>query len=449
MPPSNNSIIKAIAETNGMNLIKAEVVEESTTPKTGPIKKPREIKSKTGEILVLLKSNSAKKPMNRIIPTTNKISIIQSLKKLIKKSLLTKRLGKKYFLSIRLVKNLLFEKRGVFMRIAVNGFGRIGRNFLRAVLSQGESLDVVAVNDLTDTKTLAYLLKYDSVHGKLDAEVSFDEKNIVLNGKKILVFCEKNPENLPWRELEVDAVVESSGFFTDREGAFKHLQAGAKKVLISAPAKSPDATIVPGVNHEIYDSSKHNIISMASCTTNCLAPVVKVLHQRFGVRKGFMTTCHAYTNDQRIMDLPHKDLRRARAAALSIIPTTTGAAKAIGEVIPEMAGKLDGIALRVPVPDGSINDLTCELEREATAEEVNRALKEYAEGTGKGIMEYCTEEIVSSDIIGNPHTSIVDASLTKVIGGNLAKVFSWYDNEWGYSCKMVWLLDYMRKKKVI
>ncbi len=333
------------------------------------------------------------------------------------------------------------------MKVAINGFGRIGRNVLRAAVKMRANFDVVAVNDLTDPKTLAHLLKYDSVQGVFDAEVSAKEGAIVVNGKEIKVIAEKDPANLPWKAMGVDVAIESTGLFTEREGAAKHITAGAKKVIISAPAKNPDATIVLGVNEKIYDPAKHNIISMASCTTNCLAPVAKVLNDSFGIKYGFMTTCHAYTNDQKILDLPHKDLRRARAAAVSIIPTTTGAAKAIGEVIPELKGKLDGIALRVPIPDGSVNDLVTVLNKDVAREDVNAAVKAAADGPMKGILQYTEEPLVSIDIIGNPHSSIFDALSTQVIGGkgNFLKTLSWYDNEWGYSCRLVDLVKYIYK----
>jgi glyceraldehyde 3-phosphate dehydrogenase len=332
-------------------------------------------------------------------------------------------------------------------RVGINGFGRIGRIFFRAALKDKEFLEnfeIVAVNDITDSKTLAHLLKYDSVHGILDAEVSYKEDAIIVNGREVKVLSIKDPAQLPWKDLGVEIVLESTGLFTDRENAEKHLKAGAKKVIISAPAKNPDVTIVLGVNHEIYDKKKHNIISMASCTTNCLAPMVKVLQENFGIVRGFMTTCHAYTNDQRVLDLAHKDLRRARACNLSIIPTTTGAARAIGEVIPEMKGKLDGIALRVPVADGSITDLVVELEREVTKEEINNAFKRAAEGKLKGILQYTEEPIVSVDIIGNPHACIIDGLSTMAIG-NIAKVLGWYDNEYGYSKLLVDLIKYIYK----
>ncbi len=337
------------------------------------------------------------------------------------------------------------------MRIAINGFGRIGRNFFRAALKDEEFLknfEIVAVNDLTEPKNLAYLLKYDSVHGILDAEISWKEDALIVNSKEIKVISEPDPEKLPWKDLEIDFVLESTGRFTARADAEKHLKAGAKKVIISAPAKEPDVTIVLGVNEKIYDKENHNIISMASCTTNCLAPMVKVLMENFGVKRGFMTTCHAYTNDQRILDLPHrKDPRRGRAAALSIIPTTTGAAKAIGIVIPELKGKLNGIALRVPVADASITDLVAELEREVTKEEVNEAYKRSAGNELKGILEYTEDPIVSVDIIDNPHSCIIDGLGTMVLGekNNFVKVLGWYDNEWGYSCRLVDLFKFISK----
>jgi len=326
------------------------------------------------------------------------------------------------------------------VKMGINGFGRIGRGFLRAAFKDKEFLnliDLVAVNDITDAKTLAHLLKYDSIFGKFDAEVKAEDDAIIVAGKRIKVFSEKDPEKLPWKDLGVELVLESTGLFTDRASAEKHIRAGAKKVIISAPAKEPDITLVLGVNEHTYDPTKHNIISMASCTTNCLAPIVRVLDEKFGVECGLMNTCHAYTNDQRLLDLPHKDLRRARAACLSIIPTTTGAARAIGDVMPTMKGKLDGLALRVPVPNGSINDLVVLLKRDVTKEEVNAALKEAAEGKLKGILAYTEEPIVSVDIIGNSHSAIVDGLSTMVVGGRLVKVLAWYDNEWGFSCRLV------------
>jgi glyceraldehyde 3-phosphate dehydrogenase len=330
------------------------------------------------------------------------------------------------------------------VRVAINGFGRIGRNVFRAG-ADDESIEFVALNDLMDPKTLAHLLKYDSVHGRFKGEVRVKDGNLEVNGGIIEVHSERDPGDLPWGELGIDVVVESTGFFTHRDGAKKHLDAGAKKVVISAPAKEPDITIVMGVNHEDYDKAKHRIISNASCTTNCLAPVAKVLNENFGVNRGFLTTCHSYTSSQRILDLPHRDLRRARAAALSIIPTTTGAAKAIGIVLPELNGKLDGMSMRVPTPNGSINDLVVELGKEVSKGEINDALKRAAEGALRGIMEYTEEPLVSRDIIGNPHSSIVDGLSTNVIGGrsNFAKVLSWYDNEWGFSSRMVDLVKHV------
>ncbi len=322
------------------------------------------------------------------------------------------------------------------VRVAINGFGRIGRQVFQAGCND-PALEFVAINDLTDTKTLAHLLKYDSVHGRADETIDSRPDGLVVNGKFIKVFAEKDPERLPWGELKIDVVVESTGFFTERAGASKHLTAGAKKVLISAPAKGQDITIVKGVNEHLYDKSRHHIISNASCTTNCLAPVAKVLNDNFGIVHGFMTTVHAYTADQRLVDAPHKDLRRARHAAVSTVPTTTGAAIAVAEVIPELKGKLDGIALRVPVPDGSITDFVCVLRKSATKEDINRLFKGVAERELKGIIEYTEDPIVSVDVIHNPHSSIFDSALTNVIDGNLVKVVAWYDNEWGYSSRMV------------
>lgn len=322
------------------------------------------------------------------------------------------------------------------IRVGINGFGRIGRNFFRAALEQGADVEVVAVNDLTDNKTLAHLLKFDSILGRLDAEVSYDDESISVNGKRIAAFAERDPKNIPWGEHNVDIVVESTGFFTDAEVAKAHLEGGAKKVIISAPAKNEDATFVVGVNHEEYDPAKHNIVSNASCTTNCLAPMAKVLDEKFGIERGLMTTVHAYTGDQRLLDAPHKDLRRARAAALNITPTSTGAAKAVSLVLPQLKGKLDGYALRVPVPTGSATDLTFTAREEVTVEAVNAAIKEAAEGPLKGILAYSEEPLVSTDIVTDPHSSIFDAGLTKVIGDQV-KVVSWYDNEWGYSNRLV------------
>jgi glyceraldehyde 3-phosphate dehydrogenase len=324
----------------------------------------------------------------------------------------------------------------VAVRVGVNGFGRIGRNFYRAVAaSQGSNLEIVAVNDLTDTKTLAHLLKYDTTLGTLASEVHAGEGSITVDGKVIKVLSERDPAQLPWGELGVDIVIESTGHFTDAEKAKAHIAAGAKKVIISAPAKGEDATFVLGVNDDDYDPAKHNVISNASCTTNCVAPLAKVLQDAFGITKGFMTTIHAYTNDQVTLDFPHKDLRRARAAAVNIIPTTTGAAKAVALVMPELKGRLDGYSLRVPVPVGSITDLVVELEREVTKDEVNAAYKAAAEGPLKGYLVYSEDPIVSSDIVGLPASCIFDSPLT-MANGNQVKVFGWYDNEWGYSNRL-------------
>jgi glyceraldehyde 3-phosphate dehydrogenase len=321
-------------------------------------------------------------------------------------------------------------------KVAINGFGRIGRLFLRAVAKQGAAIEVVAVNDLTDAATLAHLLKYDSVHGVWPGEITHTDDTLTFEGKTIKVLSAPDVKTLPWRELEADVVVECTGRFTERAQASLHLDQGARKVLISAPAKDPDITVVVGVNDADYDPARHHIISNASCTTNCLAPAVKVLSDSFGIEQGFMTTVHAYTNDQRILDLPHKDLRRARAAALSVIPTSTGAAKAIGLVLPELKGKLDGFALRVPVPDGSAVDLVLTLKQEATVEEINAAFKAAAEGPLAGVLRYTDEPLVSSDIVGDPHSSIFDSALTMVMGRQV-KVVLWYDNEWGFSSRMV------------
>ncbi|MCX7792912.1 MAG: type I glyceraldehyde-3-phosphate dehydrogenase [Thermodesulfovibrionales bacterium] len=330
------------------------------------------------------------------------------------------------------------------VRVGINGFGRIGRNFFRAC-SEVKDLEIVAVNDLTDSKTLAHLLKYDSVHGIFRADIGYTSDSITVNGKNIKVFAQTEPEKIPWEDLGVEIVVESTGRFTDRAGASKHLRGGVKYVIISAPAKDPDVTVCMGVNEEMIDKKAHKIISNASCTTNCLAPVAKVLHKEFGIIKGFMTTIHSYTNDQRILDLPHKDLRRARAAALNMIPTTTGAAKAVGLVLPELKGKLDGIAIRVPTANVSLVDLVAEVSKDVTVEEVNGALKRAAEGSLKGIMEYSEEPLVSTDLNGNPHSAIVDASLTAVIEKRMVKVFAWYDNEWGYSSRLKDLILYLLK----
>jgi glyceraldehyde 3-phosphate dehydrogenase len=331
------------------------------------------------------------------------------------------------------------------VKIGINGFGRIGRTVFRAALNN-PNVEVVAVNDLTDANTLAHLLKYDSVHGTLNAEVSVNGNNIVVNGKEIVVKAERDPAQLAWDELGVDIVVESTGRFRNREDAAKHLEAGAKKVIISAPAKNEDITIVMGVNQDKYDPANHHIISNASCTTNCLAPFAKVLHEKFGIVRGMMTTVHSYTNDQQILDLPHKDLRRARAAAESIIPTTTGAAKAVALVLPELKGKLNGMAMRVPTPNVSVVDLVAELEKEVTVEEVNAALKEAAEGELKGILAYSEEPLVSRDYNGSTASSTIDALSTMVLEGKMVKVVSWYDNETGYSHRIVDLVEYIASK---
>jgi glyceraldehyde 3-phosphate dehydrogenase len=331
------------------------------------------------------------------------------------------------------------------VRVGINGFGRIGRNIMRAALG-AKDIDFVAVNDLTNSKTLAHLLKYDSILGNLDATVKATADGISVDQEEFKVLSVKDPAQLPWKDLGVDVVFESTGIFTAREGAAKHIEAGAKKVIITAPAKGPDVTVVMGVNDDKYDPSKHQIISNASCTTNCLAPLAKVVHQKFGIKKGWMTTIHSYTNDQQLLDLPHKDMRRARAAALSMIPTSTGAASAIGEVIPELKGKLDGFAMRVPTPNVSIVDLNAVLDKKATGEEVNNALREAAAGPLEGILAVSDEELVSIDFRGNANSSIVDAPYTKVMDGDFLKVLSWYDNEWGYATRCVDLLRNMVAK---
>ncbi|MFQ5722370.1 MAG: type I glyceraldehyde-3-phosphate dehydrogenase [Candidatus Aminicenantales bacterium] len=329
------------------------------------------------------------------------------------------------------------------LKIGINGFGRIGRNFFRASYQDPE-FDIVAVNDICDSKTLAHLLKYDSVLGILEADIDYSEQAIIVNDKKIKVLSERDPGHLPWKELGVNIVVESTGLFRKRQDAIKHIeQGGASKVIISAPATEPDVTIVLGVNEETYDPQHHHIISNASCTTNCLAPVAKVLNQEFGIVKAFMTTIHAYTNDQRILDLPHKDLRRARAAAVSQIPTTTGAAKAVGIVIPELQGKIDGIAIRVPTPNVSLVDLVALVKKEVTAEEVNERFKTMAQGKLKGILDYTEVPLVSVDYLANPHSAVVDGLFTRVTADNLVKVLAWYDNEWGYSCRLRDLIKYI------
>jgi len=324
------------------------------------------------------------------------------------------------------------------IRVGINGFGRIGRNVVRAARKRGAAIDFVAVNDVTDAPTLAHLLQYDSVHGVWPEKVTADGSDLTVGEDRIRVLREKDPAKLPWKDLGVDIVLEATGIFTDREQAAAHLTAGARVVAVSAPSKGADATLVVGVNDAAYEKGKHTVVSVASCTTNCLAPVARVLHDAFGIERGFMTTTHAYTNDQKILDLPHKDLRRARAAALNMIPTSTGAAKAIGLVIPELKGRLDGVAMRVPVPDGSIVDLTCVVKKATDRDQVNAALKAAATtGPMKDILEYTEAPIVSGDIIGNPNSSIVDGGLTAVIEGTLVKVFSWYDNEWGFSNRVI------------
>jgi glyceraldehyde 3-phosphate dehydrogenase len=330
----------------------------------------------------------------------------------------------------------------VTVRVGINGFGRIGRNFFRAARAAGADIEIVAVNDLTDNKTLAHLLKYDSILGRLDEDVTFDDTSITVGSQKIAAFAERDPAKLDWAGVGADIVIESTGFFTDATKAKAHIDGGAKKVIISAPASNEDVTIVMGVNHTDYDPASHHIISNASCTTNCLGPMAKVLHEEFGITKGLMTTIHAYTQDQNLQDAPHKDLRRARAAALNIVPTSTGAAKAIGLVLPELKGKLDGYALRVPVPTGSATDLTFEAGRETSVEEVNAAVKAAADGALKGYLKYTEDPIVSSDIVTDPHSCIFDAGLTKVIG-NQVKVVGWYDNEWGYSNRLADLIVFV------
>jgi len=330
-------------------------------------------------------------------------------------------------------------------KVGINGFGRIGRNVVRAALGN-PNIEIVAANDLTDTKTLAHLLKYDSILGPLHGDVKLEADAIVVNGKRIKVFAVKDPAEIDWSSVGAEVVVESTGRFTDAKDAAKHLRGSVKKVIISAPAKNEDITIVLGVNDSAYDPKKHNIISNASCTTNCLAPVVKVLYEKFGIEKGSMTTIHSYTNDQNVLDFPHKDLRRARAAALNMIPTTTGAAKAIGLVMPQLKGKLDGYAMRVPTPNVSVVDLVALTTKNTTTEEVNAALKAAAEGELKGILAYTEDPVVSTDMLHNPNSSIVDSDLTKVMGGNLVKVVAWYDNEWGYSMRVVDLVEFLAKK---
>jgi glyceraldehyde 3-phosphate dehydrogenase len=330
-------------------------------------------------------------------------------------------------------------------KVGINGFGRIGRNIMRAAMGDS-NIDIVAVNDLTNAATLAHLLKYDSILGNLKADISSSSDRIKVNKDEFQVLSLKDPGQLPWKDLGVDVVFESTGLFTDRDSAAKHLAAGAKKVVITAPAKKPDITMVLGVNDDKYDPARHQILSNASCTTNCLAPIAKVLHEKFVIKKGWMTTVHSYTNDQQLLDLPHKDLRRARAAALSIIPTTTGAALAVGEVLPELKGRLDGIAMRVPTPNVSVVDLAAILGKQTTRDEVNAAFKEASEGSLEGILQYSEEPLVSVDFRGNDHSSILDAPYTSVMDGDFVKVLSWYDNEWGYSRRCVDLLRFLAKK---
>ncbi|RPF21241.1 glyceraldehyde-3-phosphate dehydrogenase (NAD+) [Myceligenerans xiligouense] len=333
----------------------------------------------------------------------------------------------------------------VTIRVGINGFGRIGRNFYRALIASGADIEVVGVNDLTDNKTLAHLLKYDTVLGRFPLDVDFDDESIIVDGKPIKAMAERDPANLPWGELGADVVIESTGFFTDATKAKAHIEGGAKKVIISAPAKNEDATFVMGVNNELYDPASHHIISNASCTTNCLAPLAKALNDSIGIERGLMTTIHAYTGDQNLQDGPHKDLRRARAAAQNLVPTSTGAAKAVSLVLPELKGKLDGYAVRVPTITGSATDLTFTASKEVTVDEVNAAVKAAAEGTLKGVLSYVEDDIVSSDIVTDPHQSIFDAKLTKVIGDQV-KVVSWYDNEWGYSNSLVALTTFVGEK---
>lgn len=331
------------------------------------------------------------------------------------------------------------------IKVGINGFGRIGRNVLRASLKSGD-IDFVAVNDITDTRTLAHLLKYDSVLGNLDAEIKAGDKSISVNGDEFQVFTERDPGKIDWGSVGAEIVIESTGLFTKRDDAAKHLHDSVKKVIITAPAKNEDVTVVLGVNEKAYNPKVHHVVSNASCTTNCLGPIAKVLHENFTIRKGLMNTIHSYTNDQRLLDLPHGDLRRARSAALSIIPTTTGAAKAIGLVLPELKGKLDGISLRVPTPNVSVVDFVAEVDKRTTKEEVNAAMKQAADGPLRGILQYCDEPLVSIDFRGNSHSSILDAPYTSVIEGNMVKLLSWYDNEWGYSCRVVDLIKYVAEQ---
>ena len=331
------------------------------------------------------------------------------------------------------------------VKVGINGFGRIGRNFLRAARASGADIDFVGVNDITDAKTLAHLLKYDSVLGRFDGDVGVSESGLTVDGDELKVFAERDPANLPWKEVGAEVVIESTGLFTEREKAAAHLEAGAEKVIISAPAKGEDITIVMGVNDDAYDPTTHHVISNASCTTNCVVPLASVLDEAFGLDRALMTTCHAYTNDQNLLDLPHKDLRRARAAAVNIVPSSTGAAKATSLAIPKLKGKMDGLAFRVPVPDGSVTDLVCILEREATTEEVKKAFEEAAGGRLSGILKYQADPVVSSDVVGDPHSCVFDAELTLALG-NMVKVIGWYDNEWGYSNRLVELTELVASK---
>ena len=332
------------------------------------------------------------------------------------------------------------------VKVGINGFGRIGRNFFRAAMRQGADIDFVAVNDITDSKTLAHLLKYDSVLGKLDADVGVGDEGITVDGDELKVLAERDPAALPWKDLGAEIVIESTGLFTDRESAAKHLEAGAEKVIISAPAKGEDVTIVLGVNEDDYDPTTHHVISNASCTTNCVVPMASVLEEAFGIDRALMTTCHAYTNDQNLLDLPHKDLRRARAAAINIVPASTGAAKATSLAIPKLKGKMDGMAFRVPVPVGSVTDLVCLLEREVSVEEINEAFRTAADGRLDGILKYTEDPLVSSDIVGDPHSCVFDSPSTMAIG-NMVKVIGWYDNEWGYSNRLVELTQLVASKR--
>ena len=332
------------------------------------------------------------------------------------------------------------------VKVAINGFGRIGRNVFKAAMEKNKNWEIVAINDLTDPKTLAHLLRYDSLYGKFEGTLEATEDSIIVNGKEIKIFAERDPENLPWKDLGIDVVIEATGIFRDKEKASKHITAGAKKVVITAPAKKEDITIVMGVNEDKYDAEKHNVISNASCTTNCLAPFAKVIDENFGIKRGLMTTIHAYTNDQNVLDAPHKDLRRARAAAQSIIPTTTGAAEAVALVLPQLKGKLSGMAMRVPTPTVSVVDLVVELEKLATVEEINGVLKAASEGPLKGILGFSEEPLVSIDYLQNSNSSIVDGLSTMVMEDNLVKIVSWYDNEWGYSVRTVDLVNYIVEK---